>query len=206
MSFDRLRSVQSWLLELNQRNLDAYSLTSWLIEEGYEFIWHPLGFAMCRIGKWDSVSLRAHVWPADLGNQQKPAWLIHDHRFHLTSWVLSGGIENKEYDIDPSGSDHVIYSASYDLDRSILNRTNISCSKELVRNESFREGQVYEVNSGVFHDSVSQPQCSSFTICKTVDELDSHPRVLGERHGQHSYTFFRRQVSMSELRKLLSEI
>ncbi|WP_157955160.1 hypothetical protein [Halomonas denitrificans] len=206
MNFRDLKDIDSWSLKLDQGVVGAHGLFSWLIEERFEFSWHPLGFAMCRIAKWGPVSLRVHIWPVEMENQQKPAWLIHDHRFHLTSWVLAGSLENREYQIDYSGSDFAIYNANYSGDKSLLNKTSASCSKKLTRKIILGKGEVYEVNSGVFHESLPRSNCSTFTICRTIDELDSKPKVLGERKGKRTYAFCRRQVEMLELRELLSGI
>src|SRR5690606_31223069 len=96
---------------LNNHEIYPGDLIESIIEDGSELVWHPLGFVMCRVARWGSRSLRVHIWPNHNGHQQIPAWMIHDHLFHLKSWVLSGEIENTEYVIDVGGKEHLIYEA-----------------------------------------------------------------------------------------------
>src|SRR5690554_247700 len=121
----------NWIEALSNRNVCPYDLIESLLEEGYKFMWHPLGFAMCRVARRGKASIRVHVWPSHNRYQQTPAWLIHDHLFHLKSWVLAGEIKNQEYMIKPNGKDHVIYEARYEGDCSTLNKTETYCSKFL---------------------------------------------------------------------------
>lgn len=195
-----------WIEALNNHKICPRNLIKSLLEEGYKFIWHPLGFVMCRVARWESASIRVHIWPNHRGYQQNPAWLIHDHLFHLKSWVLSGKIENQEYVIKTNGKGHVIYEARYDGDRSILNKTNVYCSKSINKKSVHSKGSVYEVPSGVFHESRSLSNKTTVTVCETFDEIAAPPKILGSIDGLLSYTYQRKQASKNEICDLIRKI
>lgn len=195
-----------WVEALNNQEICPNDLIESLLEESHNFIWHPLGFVMCRVARWESRSLRVHIWPNHKGHQQTPAWMIHDHLFHLKSWVLSGEIENKEYVIDVNGKEHLIYEARYDGDRSILNRTNIFCSKSINKKSVYSKGSVYEVPAGIFHESQSLSNKTTVTVCETYDEFSGPPKILGSVDGLLSYTYERRHVTKNEMNELIKKI
>lgn len=195
-----------WMTALNDHEICPHDLIESLIEENCKFLWHPLGFVMCKVVRWESTSLRVHIWPNDTNYQQTPAWLIHDHLFHLKSWVLSGEIENKEYLIDINGTGNVIYEAQYDGDCSILNRTNIFCSRSLNKKAVYSKGTVYEVPSGIFHESRSLSKKTTVTVCETYDEVAAPPKILGSVDGALSYTYERRNVTERQMLELIRNI
>lgn len=199
-------SNTDWAKALNNREICPHDLIEGLLDKNHEFLWHPLGFVMCRVARWEGVSLRVHVWPSHRGYQQTPAWLIHDHLFHLKSWVISGEIENQEYAIEHNGQDHAIYEAQYDGDKSILNKTNIYCSKRLTKKSVYNAGSVYEVSSGVFHESQSLSNRTTLTVCETLDEVARRPRVLGSVEGLSSYTYHRKLATKDEICELTKRI
>lgn len=199
-------SNSEWTNALENNEICPYELIQGLIDNNYEFLWHPLGFVMCRVARWGDLSLRIHIWPSHTGYQQTPALLIHDHLFHLKSWVISGEVENKEYEIDHNGKDHAIYEARYDGDKSILNKTNIYCSKRQTEKSICSAGSSYEVSSGVFHESQSLSNRTTLTVCETLDEIARPPRVLGCVDGLFSYTYHRKQATKDEIYELTKEI
>ena len=206
MNISDLTNRDDWALALDKRDICPRDLMCNLVGNNYEFLWHPLGFAMCRVARWEAVSFRIHVWPNHSGYQQNPSWLIHDHLFHLKSWVISGEIENQEYSVQHVGQDHAIYEAVYDGDKSILNKTNKKCSKILSEKSVYVAGDFYEVPSGIFHESRSLSKRTALTICETFDEERRPPRVLGNVDGALSYTYRRRHATKDELYELVQEI
>ncbi len=206
MNISGLISRDEWTNTLNAGDICPGNLITSLLDNNYEFFWHPLGFAICKVARWNRVSLRIHVWPNHSGYQQDPSWLIHDHLFHLKSWVLSGEIENREYLLDFTGIDHTIYEAQYDGNKSILNKTSTYCSKTILHKSVYSKGDIYEVKSGVFHESRSLSKKVALTICETVDEKVRPPRILGRVDGLLSYVYTRRRATKEEILKLVKEI
>ncbi|MCG7569549.1 MULTISPECIES: hypothetical protein [Pseudoalteromonas] len=205
MNFSNL-SNSGWNNALKNNEICPYELIEVLLDNKHEFLWHPLGFVMCRVARWGNLSLRVHIWPSHKGYQQTPVLLIHDHLFHLKSWVVSGEVENKEYAIEHHGKDHAIYEASYNGDKSILEKTNTYCSKRLTKKSIYRAGSSYEVSSGVFHQSESLSNRTTLTVCETLDEIARPPRVLGCAEGLFSYTYHREQATKDEICELAKKI
>lgn len=205
MNVSSLSNVD-WVEALNNHEVCPHDLIESIIENNYQFVWHPLGFAMCRVARWEGVSLRVHVWPNHTGFQQTPAWLIHDHLFHLKSWVICGEIENQEYTIELNGQDHAIYEARYEGEHSILKKTNIYCTKIINKKSVYPKGSVYEVPSGVFHESQPLSNRTTVTVCQTLDEATASPRVLGSIEGLLSYAYQRKHVTNDEICELARKI
>lgn len=206
MNAGDFKDKDAWAIALKKNDICPKELMDNLLAEDCEFLWHPLGFAMCRVARWGDMSLRIHVWPNHSNYRQAPSWLTHDHIFHLKSWVISGEIENQEYAIQHDGRDCAIYEAMYDGDKSILNNTNVYCSKKLSKKSVYSSGDYYEVKSGVFHESCSLSSRTALTVCETLDEATRPPRVLGSIDGSSSYTYKRRRATKDEIFELAKEI
>ena len=86
-----------WVSALNNNKLSAFDVIQLGRDKGASFIWHPLGFILCKLSEEGERKIRLHIWPNNNDRMQNPAWLIHDHLFHLKSWVIAGKIENTEY-------------------------------------------------------------------------------------------------------------
>ncbi|MTI52175.1 MAG: hypothetical protein FH757_11160 [Alcanivorax sp.] len=199
-------SNSEWTNSLNNNEICPHELIERLLDKKHEFLWHPLGFLMCRVSRQGDLSLRVHIWPGHKGYQQTPALLIHDHLFHLKSWVISGEVENKEYAVENNGKDHAIYEARYDGDKSVLKKTNVYCSKRLTKKAICRAGSSYEVSSGVFHESQSLSNRTTLTVCETLDEIAGPPRVLGSVEGLLSYNYHRKLATKDEIFELTKKI
>lgn len=206
MNLANIESPELWSAELDSRNIGGADFLKALASSSYSFFWHPLGFVMCKLANKGPTSLRVHVWPNSLENQQQPAWLIHDHLFSLKSWVLAGEIENREYSVDFSGLDHAIYETRYEEGNSLLQKSTQYCSKKLERTIVVNEGETYKVKSGVFHQSLSLSDRVSLTVCETNDDLARAPRVLGSSGGEYLYSYRRRAVTRSEINDLIKRI
>lgn len=206
MNLDDISDKNAWATVLDNNDICPKELMTNLIALNCEFLWHPLGFAMCRVAKWGRVSMRVHLWPNHSNFRQNPSWLIHDHVFNLKSWVISGEIENQEYSVEYGERGHAIYEVKYDSSKSILKKTNLCCSRKLSKVSVYSRGECYEVNSGVFHESRSLSDRTVLTVCKTLDEATRAPRVLGDMSGLESYTFLRRRVDEDEIIALAKAI
>lgn len=171
-----------------------------------EFSWHPLGFVVCKLTQEGSAAIRLHLWPLDGGRVQQPQWMIHDHLFDFTSWVLRGTICNREYDADPNGSDRRIYRAGYEGRKSVLTKTPKTIGLRKRREYEVHAGNCYRISSGVLHESILVGQETGVTVLLTEDNNENAPLVVGDLNGKRRYEYKREPVSKTALQQLLSKL
>jgi hypothetical protein len=197
---------EQWILGLSEKLYTAHEIIELAIKMGAPFVWHPLGFLMCKLSQEEGRNIRLHIWPDNNDKVQEPAWLIHDHLFELKSWVLAGSIENIEYEVVPGKSNYSIYHASYEHNRSILNRTEKTVN--IIERNRFvvDAGDVYQVATGVLHQSVSLYSGTAVTVCETIDKHENQPAIVGDLTGQSRYSYTRSIVDRKDLNGIVNKI
>lgn len=73
-----------------------------ILEHATDYKWSLQGFGMLRL--YLAPDVRLHVWSES--HRAKDVSLIHDHPWHFTSHVLSRGITNIRYRLEPDGNAH----------------------------------------------------------------------------------------------------
>ncbi|MBV1883883.1 MAG: hypothetical protein KUG82_19745 [Pseudomonadales bacterium] len=199
-------SYNEWGLALNEQRFSPSEIVQLAINVGKDFTWHPLGFVMCKLSQENEKNIRLHIWPNSSEHVQEPQWLIHDHMFDLKSWVLSGKIENIEYEIASDFPIYSIYQASYEQDKSILHRTEQDLSIKVKNKSVVSSGQIYEIASGILHQSISLSNSTAVTVCETIDRLDKNPIIAGDIKGRASYSYTRATVCDEDLQDIIGKI
>lgn len=189
--------------ELGIRVTDAKSVVDQCVNSRSKFLWHPLGFIMCRLAEHQSRKLRLHLWPRDGGRPQDPAWPIHDHVFDLQSWVLAGTISNVEYCASQVGVEYQLYSAAYEDGESVLRRSERRVRLKEAHRSEYVSGQQYVIEAGIFHQSVRKGEATAITLCETYDRMQSGPRVAGGLDGAATYVYSRDEVAATDLSRIL---
>ena len=202
----KLLNHEKWAAELDAGNINARELFQYVIKNDYKFVWHPLGFIMCKLSDEGTRKIRLHIWPGNKRKIQNPAWLIHDHLFDLKSWVLVGKIQNQEFEPLYSEPSKRIYFASYKGEKSVLERSDKTVSLVERKVEIIRAGQIYGISAGVFHKSSTVNDCTAITVCETIDKLNRKPMVIGENDGKEMYTYTRSMVTKEDLLNFIKEI
>lgn len=197
---------EKWISYLNTGDIDPVRLVQEFVDGGASFVWHPLGFVVCKFFEGGGRKLRMHLWSNAKHKTQQPAWMIHDHLFDLKSWVLSGQIENVEYEAVNTASKFRIYGASYENGKSVLDRTESSVDVIEKKREIIVAGNTYLVPAGVLHESRSLKNGTSVTVCETIDKLNRNPAVIGNLEGEPRYIYSRTAVSISDLEELIEGI
>jgi hypothetical protein len=195
-----------WVSALNEKAFSPHDIVQIGKEVGAKFNWHPLGFIICKLSEEGEKTIRLHIWPNNSNRVQEPAWLIHDHLFDLKSWVLSGKIENTEYEITNDNPNFSVYQASYDKEKSILHRTDQKLSIKVKHKTIINTGGIYQVSSGVLHQSVSLSKATSLTICETINKFDKSPIIAGDISGMDIYSYTRSIVSDNDLYEIIGNI
>lgn len=203
---DKFKSIKIFLQACDKSDLNAKEVCNWALTNNIPFVWHPLGFVMATIINEGNEKIRLHLWSNSFQNAQKPTWLIHDHLFDLTSWVLSGEIENTEFKQGNNSLTHRHYSVSYDKDGSILTKLDSGLSLSVERKDIMKKNESYAIKSGILHQSISTSKNTTVTVCHTVDVRDESPLVAGDLYGDFKYQYKRKTVTPSDLSKIVAEI
>lgn len=201
-----LKSISAFISSCNNGRIDAKQLCEFAVKSNIIFSWHPLGFIMATLLDEGCEKIRLHLWTKSFDKAQKPTWLVHDHKFDLTSWVISGVIKNIEYKNAVSPKTHQLYSVTYNATGSLLTKLDEMYSLEVEKTQEFNEGDKYKIEAGVFHQSISLSQRTTVTICHTVNKKESPPLVIGELNGEEKYYYQRSHVNTDELQKVIEEI
>lgn len=199
-------SHDEWVSALNNSDLTAIDIIQLAKKQNGKFIWHPLGFILCKLSEEGERKIRLHIWPNNNDRMQKPAWLIHNHIFDLKSWVIAGKIENTEYSEVEGEPNYRAYNARYEKDNSVLYRTDsLIC---LTKNNCslINAGEVYKVPSGILHQSISLSESTSLTVCETTDQPNLNPIIAGDINGAARYSYSRAKVDERDLQAIVDEI
>lgn len=168
------------------------------------FRFHPLGFIACTLIAEGPLKLRLHYWPVHGGVQQSPECQIHDHLFEFQSWVLSGAVENIEYEASATGNEYSVYETEYRDGQSILIKTR-QLLRLVERGRSvFKEGESYSVAAGTLHETGRFGGGPAFTVLVANDVSSKAPLVLGSKAGLDSYFYQRSVIEEAVVERLLA--
>ncbi|WP_295550450.1 hypothetical protein [uncultured Pseudacidovorax sp.] len=168
------------------------------------FRFHPLGFIACTLMAEGPLKLRLHYWPVYGGVQQSQECQIHDHLFEFQSWVLSGAVENIEYEASAIGNEYAVYETKYRDDQSILIKTGQLLSLVERSRIVFEEGESYSVAAGTLHETVRFGGSPALTVLVANDVSSKAPVVLGSKAGLDSYCYQRSVVEEAVVERLLA--
>lgn len=191
---------------LDCREISIASLLSFSKAGNLPFRWHPLGFIVCTLmveGPWKA---RLHCWPSGHARPQGEQCEIHDHMFDFCSWVLTGEVENIEYEINPSGTLYAIYATEYLGDLSILKRTAQTIQLAVSASSIQPAFSKYNVRAGQLHETRRVGKAPAVTVLITKDVTIQTPTVIGPLAGEAQYEYVRSIVTETELRLALADL
>lgn len=168
------------------------------------FRFHPLGFVACTLLTEGSIKLRLHYWPVHGGVQQSSDCQIHDHLFNFQSWVLSGAIENIEYERSEVGKEYSVYETEYRDDQSILTKTGQLIHLVEQGRAVFKEGESYSIAAGTLHETGRVGGSPACTVLIASDVSSTAPLVLGSKAGLDRYSYTRSVVEEAIVERLLA--
>jgi hypothetical protein len=171
---------------------------------------HPYGFVVFKLGLIEPGWLsRLHVWP--VGQDTADGWRIHNHAWWLYSRVVTGGLTNHCYDIQPveDRSANLLYtvaSSSFTTGESILvsERQHVNCIEKRV--ERWKENDLYVVDKFAFHDTVTDNSGLTATLVLTELEGIQRPRVVGPPAAGSRVAFKRHPLESQFILELVSQI
>lgn len=203
---ENFRSIKNFVQACEGNELNAKEVCNWALANNIPFVWHPLGFVMATLMSEGKEKIRLHLWPTQFQKVQKPTWLIHDHFFDLVSWVLCGEIKNIEYKKSNLEATHELYSVTYDSNGSILTKLDLGISLNIQSEEIIQESGSYAIKSGILHQSISNSENTTVTVCHTIDVRGESPLVVGKLNGGFRYHYKRSKVERIDLLKIVEEI
>lgn len=166
---------------------------------------HVLGFWHARLDSSDDCDLRLHVWPVPL-QPREPHWPIHNHRFTLNSYVLSGTVVNTIYDVEfKSEGTSRAYTVEYVQGKSVRKASEKLLEYSVRTSSVIEEDRFYTVPHMEFHSSAVTFQ-PSVTIALAYNKRDMEPIVIGDRVGKPEYTYERMPVPDTEVFAILSKV
>lgn len=148
-------------------------------------VWHPTGFVVLVLHRDDRGALRLHLWPAGAREQGRPCWPVHDHCWHLRSYVLCGVVRSHGFRvIDDAGGDSILYAVDYARGRSsALCRSPRRVSVRPLPPRRVDAGARYEVEAGAFHASRVAQGAFAATLVVTRPTARPRPWVVGPGDG-----------------------
>ncbi len=136
--------------------------------ENFTPTWHPLGFVHCKLADEFGETYRLHLWlsnqPALLPQEHK----IHDHLFDVTSIVLTGAVESREYDLVPASSfnslSHRILRVDYAADGPRLFEDGATGTLLQTDRRVIGAGASYSIKREGLHESSNCTSSTSIQI------------------------------------------
>jgi hypothetical protein len=198
MTFSSLESLE---VALDSARVTPKLILQFRESKGLPFRWHPLGFISCTLLVQGSRKARLHYWPSKVARPQDSECQIHDHIFDFSSWVLSGAVENVEYEINDEGEPYSFYTTEYRGETSILTKTPRTAQLVISNISAYSAGSKYLVESGRLHETRRIGSESALTVLITDDVSPQAPLVIGPCNGKSRYEYTRSVLSDSELRE-----
>lgn len=178
-----------------------------LLASSIQPLWHPLGFVSCVISENPGKpTLRVHYWPPNDRRTKNPDWPVHTHSYALSSLVLSGSVEDIQYD-PILGRDYSVYRVSYLNGNSEISNTGRKTGLSKRTSEVRTLGDQYRVERGVFHQSEVKLTESAVTFVALSEPSHEPPLVLGG-NGDQKYPYdrtpFNKEIFWSAVRNAIS--
>jgi hypothetical protein len=117
---------------------------------------HPLGFIYLPLLRMRGATLRLHIWHADgatrgLGPDEISP--MHDHTWHMTSYVICGELRNVIVDVEPDAfaPTHRMFEIHGACDVDDIRPTDELVSVVDTHEEKVSMGQTYRMGSDLIH-------------------------------------------------------
>lgn len=179
----------------------AEQMKSWA---GYE---HPYGFQVLHSDR-DPFGrvVRLHWWKEDPAKADE--YLIHDHVYHLKSFVLTGSIVQTRYIVCSEGEPtHREYRGIYGTNTSTVVPTNILARLSGIGVDVVAAGETYALPPGSLHSvRVERGKNTATLVLATFPEKAPEPLIFGPIPEPTPVEFYRRPLTCSEKEQLVQEI
>lgn len=160
-----------------------------LLENKLRF--HPLGFLYIKLFEFQNgETIRMHFWLEE-NNIQKPLMDIHNHFYHVNSYVYQGKLINKLYErVSEVSNTHAIYSGIYkNISERILIKTNDFDNLILSEEEHIYAKELYRIDKSQIHSGDKLGKDFTVSIVFTENPGNPNPLVFGPIKGENKYSY-----------------
>ena len=139
---------------------------------------HPNGFTKVKLARLagSDWSVRLHLW--DPGAEDSD---IHDHRWGFASYVMSGSIAERRYEIAPGVGQSLMYNCSASLDGSYLLTGARMCDPRLVAEDIYEAGSSYQRDPATMHRAMANGGRPAVTLFVQGAEVKNSTTVVRQR-------------------------
>lgn len=129
---------------------------------------HPLGFTCLPILRDGGYGVCVHAWSPLLPSERPTTTAIHAHSWNLTSYVLYGNFHNDNMMLtDTVPGERQAYRvlevrSSGGVDELRPTERVVRCAS--VRRDQVRDGDLYRVPAGMFHQTAIRPDDEAATV------------------------------------------
>lgn len=132
---------------------------------------HPLGFLCVPAWRGDGYGICVHIWSDSLPRVEPTTSQIHAHSWDLVSYVLYGTVRNEVFqpvdtgaDTDPTHRVFEIHTGGGYAGLDAIRATSRLVRAGAPTGETYRQGDIYTVRSGVFHASVVTGEAATVAL------------------------------------------
>lgn len=141
---------------------------------------HPLGFIWLALtDRAAARSLRLHLWPEN-PVIQNPDFLVHDHTFSFSSFILHGEIRNDEYEVTENNQgEKQLFRVEYDQVSSLLRPSGVRVNCRLVHSAICKTGTFYSLSAPAYHATTVPQNKFAATLVLTTADREKTAHVIG---------------------------
>ncbi|MDQ7808555.1 hypothetical protein Q5425_32880 [Amycolatopsis sp. A133] len=127
---------------------------------------HPLGFVCLPVERTGERGICLHVWSENLAHARPTTSSTHAHSWDLISYVLYGTLRNDLVAVTdaPDGPTHRICEIGSSEHGDEIRRTSRLVRRERRSSELHRQGAVYTLAAGVFHETVARGEVATIAL------------------------------------------
>jgi hypothetical protein len=150
---------------------------------------HPLGFFWLSLtDRAATRALRLHLWPEN-PVIQNPDFLVHDHAFSFSSFVLHGEIRNDEYEVTENNEGKKqLFKVEYDQANSLLRPSGVRVNCRLAHSAICKTGTFYSLSAQAYHATTVPENKFAATLVLTTAERTKTAHVIGPATSKEAHT------------------
>ncbi|MGW4056813.1 hypothetical protein ACWEGE_00965 [Amycolatopsis sp. NPDC004747] len=133
---------------------------------GLRAVRHPLGFLCLPLERAGERGICLHVWSESLTHARPTTSSTHAHSWDLVSYVLYGTLRNELVSVTdaPDEPTHRVCEIGSDERGDEIRRTSSLVRRERRSSELYRQGDVYTLPAGVFHETVAEGEVATVAL------------------------------------------
>jgi hypothetical protein len=155
---------------------------------------HPLGMIAIRY-KCAGFALRIHVWTSRTSDFRDEFAQVHDHTWHLESYVLAGRVQNHVFDLTEDRTGHEIWLHDYTRNEIVKSEHRVTLQTRC--DELLNAGDSYVLSAGTVHSTSVAP--GSITLVKSIPSGLSFARIIGAQEGSQPRSAVRGSVDLDQV-------